>query len=273
MRLRAFACSLCLLAAVAVLRADQWSRSFPLSGPLSGASSRTAALQVNSDDGDIQVTSWDRPEIDAQVVTRGWRIGRDGVDVEATQNGNAVMLRVRRVRGFWFWSWGGGEIRITLTVPRRLDLRITSGDGNVAIASVGGRIRVHTGDGNFDARDLDAESLIAGSGDGNLTVAGRFSGLDLRSGDGNIRVRAAAGSAASSPWSLHSGDGNVTLGLPAGFRADLDAQTGDGGINMGGFSLAATGKLDSHRARGALNGGGGLLVIRTGDGSIHLVRN
>lgn len=72
-------------------------------------------------------------------------------------------------------------------------------------------------------------------------------------------------------WTVHSGDGGVTLRLPDGFAANIDAHTGDGRITVD-LPLTTNGGIQEHSVSGKLNGGGSLLTIHTGDGSIHLAR-
>ena len=100
---------------------------------------------------------------------------------------------------------------------------------------------------------------------------GKFTSLNLRSGDGNIEAEVAAGSHMATSWSVHSGDGGVTLRLPDGFAANLDAHTGDGRITVD-MPLAAEGGVHEDSVSGKLNGGGAVLTVRTGDGSVHLAR-
>ena len=77
-------------------------------------------------------------------------------------------------------------------------------------------------------------------------------------------------------WEISTGDGSVSLYLPAGFNADLDAHTGDGGIrnDLGHRATRAVGRpgdeRDRRTLRGRLGEGGRRLRVQTGDGSITL---
>ena len=63
----------------------------------------------------------------------------------------------------------------------------------------------------------------------------------------------------------------MTLEVPDGFGAELDAHTGDGGINMRDVTLSnVTGPLGKSSVRGRLGAGGHAVKVRTGDGSITL---
>jgi hypothetical protein len=57
--------------------------------------------------------------------------------------------------------------------------------------------------------------------------------------------------------------------VPENLAADVDLHTGDGHIDLD-MPVTAAGKIRQGEVRGKLNGGGNLLVIHTGDGSIRL---
>ena len=57
--------------------------------------------------------------------------------------------------------------------------------------------------------------------------------------------------------------------MPHDLSADVDLHTSDGHIDLD-LPVSAEGKLRQNDIHGKINGGGPLLTIRTGDGSIHL---
>ena len=210
----------------------------------------------------------------------------------SAQDGNRVSVEVKmqgdRPRG-WHW-FGGGSARLVVSVPVSSDVRASSGDGSIALEGVNGTIalrsgdgsiratsssgtvRVTTGDGSINLDRVDGV-LEATTGDGGVNVTGKLSAVRARSGDGSIAVRAQPGSSASSDWEVTSGDGSVTLEIPDDFSADLDARTGDGGINLDGVSVTdVTGAISRNTVRGRLGSGGRSVRVRTGDGSITLRR-
>ncbi len=71
------------------------------------------------------------------------------------------------------------------------------------------------------------------------------------------------------PWNLHTGSGSVRVSLPEDAAFELDAESGSGGIDIG-HPLTMTGKISRRHVRGQVRGGGELLVIETGSGSIRI---
>jgi hypothetical protein len=91
----------------------------------------------------------------------------------------------------------------------------------------------------------------------------------MKSGDGRLEARANAGSALATAWRLESGDGSVSLEVPENLAADVDLHSGDGHIDLD-MPVTTSGQIREHDVHGKMNGGGNLLSIHTGDGSIRL---
>jgi hypothetical protein len=154
-------------------------------------------------------------------------------------------------------------------VPREGKLRLHTGDGEIRLRDLKGEMELESGDGRLEIEGVDG-TLRAYSGDGRVLAKGRFDHLDISSTrDGRIEAEALPGSAIGQGWSLTTGDGSVTLNVPEKFTADLLIHTGDGHITLD-VPITVEGKYETRNIHGKLNGGGGLLNIHTGDGSIRL---
>lgn len=57
--------------------------------------------------------------------------------------------------------------------------------------------------------------------------------------------------------------------IPENFAADISVHTGDGHITLD-MPVTVSGKYESNSVHGKLNGGGSLLNIKTGDGSVRV---
>jgi hypothetical protein len=243
-----------------VASADEWSKKFPVSG--------RPELRVSTGDGSVRVRTWDRKEIEARVITTGWKIGPSEVRVVDHQTGDRVELEVR-VPNLGF-SFGRHSISVELQVPRDLQSDIRTGDGSISLDGVRGETHLSTGDGSIDAQHIDG-TLDAHTGDGSMHVVGRFDLLTLQTGDGSIAADVENGSKMSASWSIRTGDGSLQLRLPSTFSADLDVHTGDGSIHSN-LPVSGSSGRPEHELRGKLNAGGPLLTVHTNDGSVSLER-
>jgi len=252
----------CTLAALPA-RADEWSKTYTLTGK--------PDLRVETSDANIHVSTWDQNTIEAKVTTTHYKIGEGGIRIEEHQTGNVVEIDVRFPHSGFSIGWNDHRVDVNILMPRegRVDLR--TGDGKIELSSFKGEMLLHSGDGSQEIDGVDGK-LRALTGDGHIRANGRFDELDLKTGDGRVDARATAGSVLAMGWRLETGDGSVTLEVPENLAADVDLHTGDGHIDLD-MPVTTEGKIREGEVHGKLNGGGNLLVIHTGDGSIRLRRS
>ncbi len=253
------------LAVAPALRAEQWSKTYTLTGK--------PDLRVETSDANIRVDTWDQNVIAATVTTDGWKIGEGGVKVLEHQAGDSVELEVRLPRQVCIVCVHikSHRVEVEIHMPREGRVSLRTGDGSIRLSSFKGAMQIQSADGDQEIDAVDG-ALQAHTGDGHVRATGRFDGLELSSGDGRIEAQALTGSTVASGWDLHTGDGSVTLQLPDAFAADLDLHTGDGRITLD-MPVSVEGRLGSNNIRGKLNGGGNRLTIHTGDGSIRLEKS
>lgn len=249
------------LAAALPARADDWSKTYTISGK--------PDLRVDTSDANIHVSTWDANTIEARVTTTHYKIGGDGIQIDERQSGDMVEIDVRYPHhGFGIVINGTHRVDIEIHMPPEGRMDLHTGDGKIQVAGFKGEMALRSGDGAQEIDSVDGK-LRAVTGDGHIRANGRFDELDLHTGDGSVEARAAAGSTLANGWRLESGDGSVTLELPENLSADVNLHTGDGHIDLD-MPITTTGKIRENEVHGKLNGGGNLLTIHTGDGSIRL---
>ena len=256
-----------LFAAVVLLavsaRADEWNKTYQVSG--------TPELQITTSDAGVEVQSWDKNEVGIQVKTENIKIGSgyNELRVTAHQQGNNVTLEVREPHSFGIhFGWTHIRELVVVNVPRAANLHVHTQDGHIRVEQVSGNLDLSSGDGSQEVRKANG-TLRAHAGDGHVHVAGRFDALDVKTGDGSIEAVALPGSKIGTGWTLHTGDGHLDLRLPEKIGAELDIHTGDGHIDLH-LPVQVTGRMGSNAMHGILNGGGGLVTLRSGDGSIKV---
>lgn len=260
-RLLWIALSLCLFISLPrAAQAEEWNKTFDVAGQ--------PELRVETSDAQIHVDTWDEKKIEAHITSTKWGFGQGGIQVHDHQSGDTVELEVRFPHGFPIMSIGDRRTIIEIRMPREGKVRLHTRDGEIRLRDFKGEMDLESGDGHLEIEGVDG-TLRAHSGDGRVLARGRFDHLDIRTSDGRIEAEALPGSAIGQGWSLSTGDGSVTLSVPERFTADLLIHTGDGHITLD-LPITVQGRYDNHNIQGKLNGGGGLLNIHTGDGSIRL---
>lgn len=269
---------------------DTMSRSFPARG-------RTVIVLKNVD-GRTRITAGAQADVNIRATKEVYRassqeearrVGSE-VAVRLEQFGNRLEIEARypRLRN-WFGSRPQVLVHFEVIAPAASDLEIQSVDGPLDVDGFEGRIDMKTVDGRLTARrcsgqvtartvdgSLDLTDVRGGVGahttDGSLSIAGILQTVDASSTDGHIDIIVEPGSRMAGEWSIHSSDGAIRIGLPQGFDADLDVRTGDGHISCA-HPVTIEGRSDSHRLSGKINGGGNLIRIESGDGSVDIIRN
>jgi hypothetical protein len=182
-------------------------------------------------------------------------------------------------------------VSLVVTAPRKLNAEVRTGDGSIDAGDLAGTIALNSGDGSIQARRLEGTlrartgdgsigitqavgRVEADSGDGSIEVSGRLEALDVRTGDGAVRLDLSDGSVLKTDWSVNTGDGSITVRLPANLDAEIDAHTGDGGVQASGVDGVTASRNDDDRGslRGRVGKGGRTLRLRSGDGSIDISR-
>jgi DUF4097 and DUF4098 domain-containing protein YvlB len=257
---RASLAILALSVGVASARAEEWSKTYNISG--------RPDLRVETSDANIRVTAWDQNTIEAKVITTHYKIGEGGIRVDERQTGDSVEIEVHYPHHNFNIGWESHRVDIIVQMPREGRVNLRTGDGKIEVAGVKGEMDLHTGDGSINLDSVDGK-LHATTGDGHIQASGRFDELGLKTGDGHVDVRANNGSSLAAGWLLETGDGSVSLEVPGDLSADVDLHTSDGHIDLD-MPVTTEGKIRQNEIHGKLNGGGSLLTIHTGDGSIHL---
>jgi hypothetical protein len=254
--------------------------------------SGTPDVAVSTFDGSIEIRAWDKEEVEVVVEKRAAsKEAAADILISAEQrDGNRITVNVtaERASHFGIHFHNSRSARLIVSAPAKSNIFAKSGDGAIDITRISGSLELRSGDGSIKGTDLGGEvrahtgdgaitlegvsgKLDVDTGDGSVRANGKLTSVRVRSGDGAINVRANGGSAAESDWDITTGDGSVTLELPDGFDAELDAHTGDGGIEMRGITLSnVSGTIGRNSVRGRLGSGGHNVRVRTGDGSISL---
>jgi Putative adhesin len=254
------------LTAACLVRAEEWSKNFTIQGK--------PDLRVETSDANIRVDTWDQNMIGARVLTDRVKIGENGVRVIDHQTGDSVELELRfphRVGFCIVCIHAGHRVEIIIQMPREGRVNLRTGDGSIRLNGFKGEMELESSDGSQEVEGADGK-LRAHTGDGHIRAAGRFDLMDLSTGDGRIEAKVWPGSTMASGWNVRTGDGSVELNLPDNFAADVDLHTGDGHISLD-LPVTVEGRLSSSSIHGKLNGGGNLLTVHTGDGSIRLQKS
>jgi hypothetical protein len=253
---------LCLTALGVSAFAEEWTKTYQVGDK--------PTLRVDTNDASVEITRGNSRIVSARVIAEGYTFGGSGVRITEHQDADKVDLQVRIPNNWGFHISGRRGVRIEVQVPSETALDLHSGDGHIGVDGISGQARIDTGDGHIQVRNFNG-GLHAHTSDGHMTIDGVLTDVDLRTGDGHIDLTVRPGSKMNNGWLIHTSDGRVEARLPQDFAAELYAHTGDGQIQLD-MPVTVNGSIERSRIRGKLNGGGLLLEITSGDGSIHIAK-
>jgi len=142
--------------------------------------------------------------------------------------------------------------------------KLSTGSGSIHASALHGSFSVETGSGSIVADQTGDGDVKAETGSGEIELHNLHGGVHAETGSGSIK----AAGAPTSPWKLETGSGSIEVWTgETGIM--LDAETGSGSIHTD-REMTTQGTLNKHHVTGKLNGGGPLVKIETGSGSIRV---
>lgn len=202
---------------------------------------RDTSLQSHTGSGDERITDLNGP-VRANSGSGNLTIGNIASEVRA--NAGSGDLQITDVKGRVYTETGSGNIRAT-GVAGGFDAR--AGSGDITFEQAGsGSVRAQTGSGNVRLRNVSG-GVEAGAGSGDVLVEGKM----------------------DSDWRIHTGSGEVEVKLPSDAKFNIDARSSSGNVEVH-HPVTMQGALKRNHIEGTVNGGGTLLDISTGSGTIRV---
>ncbi|MEZ5331969.1 MAG: DUF4097 family beta strand repeat-containing protein [Thermoanaerobaculia bacterium] len=196
---------------------------------------------LDTDRGSVEVKTTEEARVGVRVErrVRSGSARETDHEVRFDQRGSEVSVRGETDRGLLGLRSSRLEVRYTVTVPRRFDLRLDTAGGDITVTDLEGDLAAHTSGGDMAlGRIFGAVDASTSGGDVELsgsTVEAtlRSSGGDLRIGDvdgrvdaltsgGDVRIDRAGGDVTAS-----TSGGNITVGE---VRGAIDARTSGGDV-------------------------------------------
>jgi hypothetical protein len=202
-------------------------------------------IEIHQGVGDARVTS-----VDADLA----------VDVAAAD------VTTQRTRGTLSLDTGSGSVSVS---DAQGDVKLDTGSGSVTISNVHGEtLRMDTGSGSIEGGDIEVTELKADVGSGGVKLERvRAPRVDVDAGSGGTELELLSN---IEQLKIDAGSGGVTVHLPASLNADVDIETGSGGIDTD-FAVQVT-RMEQRHMVGRIGNGRGRIRIESGSGRVQLLR-
>ncbi len=244
-------------------------------------------LDVQTSSGRIEVRPGDTSSVRIHGVIRahddafqdaGNRVHEIETNPPIQQTGNSIRITPPADD----WARRHLSISYELTVPAQTRVRartgsgsesaegihgpveLETGSGSVTVARVDDEVRIHTGSGRIELDSLKGK-VDAHTGSGSIQGSGITGPISANTGSGSVRLEQTAVAALEA----HTGSGGVNVRLPADAAFDLYAHTGSGHVYVD-HPITIQGTLGGREVQGKVKGGGPLVDVRTGSGSVRI---
>src|SRR5262245_49955407 len=189
--------------------------------------------------------------------------GSQAIDVDGSVDAHSGSgsLKITRAGGLRASTGSGGVTADTITAA----FHATTGSGSIHARSVAGAITAKTGSGGIAITQTARGDVNVSSSSGTVRVHGVRGRVDASTSSGGLYIEGEM----AADWRLSASSGRVTVDLPRGQRFELDANSNSGHIDVD-FPIKVSGRIDRRTVRGAVDGGGPLLHVRTSSGGISI---
>jgi hypothetical protein len=189
------------------------------------------------------------------------------VSATLTLDAASAAVNTRGTRGVLTVEVGSSDVSVSSHTG---DLTLEVGSGNVRMEGVDAKtIRVEAGSGSLGGANVTTDVFRLNTGSGNIEFGSVTAHrVRLEAGSGNTRL---AFLTSVDSLSAETGSGNVTLTFPPSFGAEVDIETGSGGISSD-FAVQAS-RTKGGQLRGTIGNGRGRVMIEAGSGRVELRRS
>jgi hypothetical protein len=205
-----------------------------------------------------------------QRLSVHWGAGEatvSNVDGDLSISVAAARISTEHTRGALDLDTGSGSVSVLDAVG---EVNLDAGSGTVTVDGIrGNELSMDSGSGSMTVNNVDVKTLKADVGSGGLKL-GRVKASVVRVdvGSGGVDVDMAS---AVEELVIDGGSGGVTVRLPATQGADVDIETGSGGIESD-FAVQTT-RFGRNHLRGQIGNGRGRIRIESGSGRVRLIKN
>ncbi len=244
-------------------------------------------LNVETGSGRIEVRPGDTSTVRIHGVIRaqndffhgdGNRIHEIETNPPISQSGNTIRISMPQDD----WLRRHVSISYELVVPRETRLRAHTGSGSESVEGIHGPAELETGSGSVTVARVD-DAVRIQTGSGRIQIDAVKGKVDAHTGSGQIEASAVSGpisahtgsgslrleQTAAGPLEAHTGSGGVNVRLPADAAFDLYAHTGSGHVYVD-HPISVQGTIGGREIQGKVKGGGALVDVRTGSGSVRI---
>jgi DUF4097 and DUF4098 domain-containing protein YvlB len=220
-------------------------------------------LKLETNSGSLRIDSHNEDLVKVTVQIDGK--DEDLMNVSFDKSGNDVTIIGQRERNYNGWGRGNRlKVSYKITVPEHYNLDVDTSGGSIKISNLVGTVNAHTSGGSISLGRIDGLVDINTSG-GSINVDEVTGTIKAHTSGGSVNAKISQQPSGDSK--LTTSGGSITVYLANDIAVDLTARTSGGRVHS---DFDVNGEKRKKSIRGAINGGGPKLVLKTSGGSVRI---
>lgn len=216
------------------------------------------AVEVTVGNGDVSLVVG--PEGEITVTAELQNMGRAEYEYHISQDGDLITVDAK--------TRSGSRADVTVTVPGNTEFGLSTGNGNVDVASVQAPGAVNVGNGSILLNGVRGH-VFGNAGNGNITLRDAVGSFNFSVGNGAITFQGELTPGGESRFNVGNGSVTVELAGPPSVTLDLEAEQGS---EVRCDLPVTVSEQSEYRLVGTIGNGEAALTIRTGKGNITIVQ-
>ena len=187
----------------------------------------------------------------------------DRLDVDINTGTNGIEISTDQPRNTNGRTY---EVNYTVIMPDWMEIKAETTNGAVTVEDMEDLVIAETTNGAIILRDVTGDADLETT-NGGITLSDCVGSVDARTTNGAIDGDVVLPENGDCRFSTTNG--SVGLDIPATTAASFSARLSNGNISVSGLNLANL-ETSKHSVTGTLNGGGGVIDLRTTNGNIDV---
>lgn len=202
----------------------------------------------------------------AELHTQGGKIEVKDLAGGVKANTSGGSLSFHGIRGGINGDTSGGGIQVEESVGT---LKLDTSGGSIQVDGGSGTLKADTSGGSITIKNFKGDAHADTSG-GSITFE-KFEG-EVHGSTSGGSIKASTEALVEKEIRLETSGGGITLSVPEKSAFELDAATSGGGVTSE-LPVEGVGKPRQSSMKGAVNGGGKLVKLRTSGGGIRIKKD
>ena len=202
------------------------------------------------------------PDTEVQTTSESGATSVRGVGAAVDVRTQSGAIQLHSLAGIVTVSTGSGAVTADAIAGA---LAVSTASSSITGIGIGSSLRIRTQSGEVNAALTGNGDVDVETGSSAIRLRGVRGGLTAKTQSGRIAVQGAPGR----EWIATTGSSSVEMDVDAGAAFSIDATSRSGSVAVDGSSV--TGPATKRDVKGTVNGGGPLVRIASGSGSIRVL--